>query len=82
MTTDTPLLFFWVITVILVYLAIGTSKPSYWYLAGIGFGLGMLSKYTMVLLLPSLLIFLLLTKRERIWLLKKEPYIGLPVQLL
>jgi 4-amino-4-deoxy-L-arabinose transferase-like glycosyltransferase len=82
MTTDTPLLLFWALTIYLVYLAITSAKSGYWYLAGITFGLGLLSKYTMVILIPVFLIYFLLDKEQRIWLKKKEIYLSLLLGLI
>jgi membrane-associated phospholipid phosphatase len=82
MTTDTPLLLFWALTIYLVYLAISKNQSWYWYLAGISFGLGMLSKYTMAVLLPALLFFFLFSKEYRVWLKRKEVYLSLVIGLL
>jgi undecaprenyl-diphosphatase len=82
MTTDTPLLLFWMLTIYLVYLAVAKDKSSYWYLAGVTFGLGLLSKYTMGIWIPVLLIFFIFAKKQRGWLKRKEPYLSLFVGLL
>ncbi len=82
MTTDTPLLLFWALTVYLVYFAIANNTSWCWYLAGISFGLGMLSKYTMAVLLPALLLFFWFSKEYRIWLKRKEMYLSLVIGLL
>jgi membrane-associated phospholipid phosphatase len=82
MTTDTPLLLFWALTLYLIYQAISSNKSGYWYLAGISFGLGLLSKYTMVILIPLLLIYFLLDKEQRVWLKRKEIYLGLLLGLI
>lgn len=73
-TTDTPLAIFWAATLYALYKAIFENQKNYWYLSGILFGLGMLSKYTMVLLAPCLLIYLLVLPEHRFWLKRKEPY--------
>ena len=75
MTIDNPLLLFWTLFVYLFFLAIDTKKPVYWYLAGISFGLGFLSKYTMIALIPSVLLFLAVSKEHREWFKRKELYI-------
>jgi len=76
MTTDTPLALFWGLTVYALYIALFENKPSWWYLTGLFFGLGMLSKYTMALLAPGILLFLLLQPENRKWLCRKEPYLA------
>ncbi|MDI6782888.1 MAG: glycosyltransferase family 39 protein, partial [bacterium] len=82
MTTDIPLQLFWAVTVFCIYLAMARKKSWGWYLAGIAFGLGILSKYTMGILVPSLLIFFWFAKEQRIWLKKKEPYLSLFIAVI
>ena len=79
-TPDTPLVFFWVTTVYLVRLGL-EERPWAWYAAGVAAGLGLLSKYNMVLLGPALLAYLLSTP-HRAWLRRKEPYLALGIALL
>jgi membrane-associated phospholipid phosphatase len=74
MTTDTPLGIFWAATLYALYRAIFINQKSAWYLSGFLFGLGMLSKYTMVLLVPCLFIYFLISSEHRFWLKRKEPY--------
>jgi dolichol-phosphate mannosyltransferase len=50
----------------------GASKA--WLGVGLSLGVGLLSKYTIVLLGPGIVCFLLLDKRARIWFLRPEPY--------
>ncbi|OGV28588.1 MAG: hypothetical protein A3E88_04735 [Legionellales bacterium RIFCSPHIGHO2_12_FULL_35_11] len=76
MTPDLPLLATWSSCLYYLYLVLVRDKNSYWYLAGITFGIGMLSKYSIVLLVPSSLIFLLYTKQISKKLLTKEPYLA------
>ena len=54
-TTDTPLALFWALTIYSVYRGIFEKHIPSWYYAGIWLGLGLLSKYTMVLLAPMLI---------------------------
>ena len=46
-----------------------------WLWAGVATGLGFLSKHTMLLILPCLLLFLLLSPPHRNWLRRPEPYV-------
>ncbi len=62
--TDTPLAFFWILTVYLLWKSLENNRPVFWILTGISAGLGFLSKYSMVLILPPVLIFLFIHKRE------------------
>ncbi|MCX7918491.1 MAG: glycosyltransferase family 39 protein [bacterium] len=77
MTTDILLQLFWGLTVYLLYLGITQKKSVYWYLGGICIGLGLLSKYTMGLLIPALFLFFMFSREPRYWLKRKEPYLSL-----
>jgi len=81
-TPDTPQGFFWVLGLYFVYKAISTSKEFWWYLVGVALGFGLLSKYTMLLFVPSIFLFLLLSKDNRKWLMRKEPYLALIIGLV
>lgn len=81
-TIDSPLLMFWSITLYcLVRAFIENSKP-YIYASGISLGLALLSKYTAVLILPGILIYVLLTPAKRKIFLSKELYLGLFLALI
>lgn len=64
-TTDAPLLFFWALTLLWLVLALQTDQWRYWLAAGLAGGLGMLSKYTMVLLPLSILIYVSVDREQR-----------------
>jgi 4-amino-4-deoxy-L-arabinose transferase-like glycosyltransferase len=49
-TPDSPLIFFWCLTLLWVWKAAGEKKREYRLLAGLSWGLALLSKYTAVLL--------------------------------
>ncbi len=76
MTTDTPQVLFWGLSILSFYMAVFEKKTVHWYGLGLWFGLGMLSKYTMVLLAPCLLLFLLTSTEYRFWIFRKEPYLA------
>ena len=61
MTIDAPFLCCWSWGLVFVYLALFRGKSWGWPLAGVMIALGLLSKYTMVLWLPSLVLFLVFT---------------------
>lgn len=82
MTVDNPLMLFWALYVYLVFLALDKGEKRYWYLSGIALGLGFLSKYTMIILIPSVLFYLLTTQQHRFWLKKKEFYFSILISLL
>ena len=57
-STDPFLLFFWSLSIYMTLKAIENDKWLSWIIAGISCGLGMMSKYSMVLFLLCLLLFL------------------------
>lgn len=73
---DTPLIFFWMLTTYFVIKIKNTGKQWYWLLGGISTGLGLLSKYTMVAILPGIFLAVLLDKDLRRSLLSPYPYLG------
>ena len=76
MTTDVMLVFFWGAAVHSIYLGATKGRPLWWYAGGALIGLGFLSKYTMVLLVPCLALFLLASREKRRWFKRPEPYIA------
>ena len=81
-TPDVPLVFFWLLTLYWVSLAVRDGRPWLWYLAGAALGCALLSKYTAAFLLPSTFVFLLADRRYRPWLRKKEPYLAVILALV
>ncbi|MBI5967562.1 MAG: glycosyltransferase family 39 protein [Deltaproteobacteria bacterium] len=81
-TPDGPQGLFWVLAISSVYKAFRGESDLWWYFTGIWFGLGLLSKYTMILLAPCLFLFLLSSPEGRKWLNRKEPYLAFFLGLL
>lgn len=81
-TPDQPLIVCWSATLYYLYRALIRHESTPWYLAGLFFGLGLLSKYTIVLLLLPTLLYLLTESTTRYWFLRKEPYLGAGIALL
>ncbi|MCC6346294.1 MAG: glycosyltransferase family 39 protein [Nitrospirales bacterium] len=91
---DSPFIFFWVLSLLLFWVAVkeesrpGTEKNGSgaslylpWVLLGISVGLGLLTKYTMVFFYVSAFLFLLISEKR--FLLKTgKPYTALLVSLL
>jgi len=75
-TPDGPQGLFWALSIILVYQAVIGKGRYWWYLTGMAFGLGLLSKYTMILMAPCIFFFLLSYPEGRKWLRQKEPYLS------
>lgn len=81
-TPDVPLLFFWAVIVYSLVRLQESDHWKWWYLAGAALGLGLLSKYTAVLIVPGIFIYLLLSKTQRKWLLTIHPYLGILLALI
>ncbi len=76
MTTDVLLVFFWVAAMYAFWKAVSTDGTLWWLLAGALTGLGFLGKYTMVLLLPGIFLYLTASKAKRGLLVRKGPYMA------
>ncbi|MCF8337435.1 MAG: glycosyltransferase family 39 protein [Bacteroidales bacterium] len=60
-TTDSLVFVFWMFTLLYTWKSIESHCMKYWFIASLFMGLGLLSKYTMILFYPALVIFLLLS---------------------
>jgi len=80
-TPDIPVFLFWSLSVYIFWQIIQSKKTWLWYALGLSFGLALLSKYTAILLVPCLFIYLLLTEDRR-WLKTFYPYVSLLTGLL
>lgn len=80
-TPDIPVFLFWSISVFIFWQIMQSKKTWLWYLLGVSFGFALLSKYTAILLLPSLFIYLVLTEDRR-WLKTIHPYLAALTGLL
>jgi 4-amino-4-deoxy-L-arabinose transferase-like glycosyltransferase len=74
MTTDALLVFFWGLACLFLCRAVRRQGEGSWYGAGIAFGFGLLSKYTMLMLVPCVFLWLLVSPKLRPWLRRREPY--------
>ena len=93
MTIDSPFIFFWTLSLYLYWKAVknppsppfikgGTGGIEVWLLLGITVGIGLLTKYTMVFFYVGAFLFIVLSRQQRFWLKKKEPYIALVLSLV
>nr|WP_200991910.1 glycosyltransferase family 39 protein [Rhizobium rhizogenes]QCL10605.1 dolichyl-phosphate-mannose-mannosyltransferase family protein [Rhizobium rhizogenes] len=82
MMPDAPLTAAWAATLFFLERALLGEKRLAWLGAGVSVGLGLLSKYTILLLGPAALLFVLIDPRSRRWLSRKEPYIAAAVAAL
>jgi 4-amino-4-deoxy-L-arabinose transferase-like glycosyltransferase len=76
MTIDSPYTCCWGWALVLVHRAIFRPSAVAWWLAGVVVALGILCKYTMVLWVPSLTLFLLFSPAHR-WLLGSRHFWGM-----
>jgi undecaprenyl-diphosphatase len=74
MTIDPPFVFFWGLASLLLCRIPRRRSEATWYGAGIAFGLGLLSKYTMFMLPVCVSLWLLASPKLRPWLRRREPY--------
>ncbi|OBS08581.1 glycosyltransferase family 39 protein [Acidihalobacter prosperus] len=81
-TPDTPLLFFWAATILLTLRALERGRVFDWLMMGACAGLGMLSKFPMILLYLALLLALLASARGRRALAGIKPWLALGVSVL
>lgn len=82
MTPDAPLVTAWAGTLCFLARAMIGGKRNAWWGVGICIGLGMLSKYTIALLVPAMLLFMLVDRQARGWLKRPEPYAAAVLALL
>lgn len=82
MTPDAPLVATWAGTLYFLARALLEDRRNAWWGAGICLGLGMLSKYTIVLLGPAILLFMLVDRGACKWLRRPEPYLAALLALI
>jgi 4-amino-4-deoxy-L-arabinose transferase-like glycosyltransferase len=82
MTPDTPLILFWIATLWAMARIVAGGSGWWWMLAGVAAGLALDSKYTAVLLLVAIGLWLLLLPGGRRWLRDARPWAGLGLALL
>ena len=76
---DTPLIFFWMLVIYALQERIITENKYWWLLAGVGLGLGLISKYTAIVIIGSIFFFLLFSRKYRKELLTPYPYLAVVV---
>ncbi|MBS0580576.1 MAG: glycosyltransferase family 39 protein [Proteobacteria bacterium] len=82
MTPDTPLVAAWAAALYFLQRALLQGEARAWWGAGVALGLGMVSKYTIALLVPATLLFVLLDAPARAWLRRWPPYAAGALALL
>ena len=79
---DSPLSLFWMLSFYLFINIIETGEKKYWYLLGVAVGFAFLSKYTAVMIYPSIILFLICSKEHRFWFSKKELYLSMLISFI
>lgn len=82
MTPDAPLTAAWGGALYFLERALIGNRRTAWWGVGVCVGLGMLSKYTIALLAPATLLFILLDPGSRRWLWQPGPYVAALVATL
>ncbi|MCU0840470.1 MAG: glycosyltransferase family 39 protein [Thiobacillaceae bacterium] len=81
-TSDGPLLLFWTLSLYFLAGALRDDRWRDWLLAGAAAGLGMMSKYSMVFLLPALAVHIALSPQRHGLLRSPKPYAAAGLALL
>ncbi len=74
MTPDTPLVAAWAAALYFLQRALLGGHERAWWGAGIALGVGLVCKYTIALLVPATVVFVLCDRPSRRWLLRALPY--------
>lgn len=81
-TPDAPLVFAWSAAIWALWKATQTGLARWWFAAGAFVGLSWLGKYSGVLLLPVIFLYLLTSPRQRHWLIRPQPWLAALLALL
>jgi dolichol-phosphate mannosyltransferase len=82
MTPDAPLVACWAGALYFAERALIGERRHAWWGVGVCLGLGLISKYSIGVLGPAMLLFLILDSRSRRWFLRWEPYAAVLVAVL
>jgi undecaprenyl-diphosphatase len=74
---DPPLIAFWVTGTWALHVAVNDHKNWAWGVLALSLGLGILAKYTMLLFLFTVILYLLLSPKGRTWLTHPAPYLSI-----
>lgn len=80
-TPDAPLAVAWIMCLYFFHRVLVGGEKRAWYGVGISLGLGMLSKYTIALLGPAALCYILLDRKSRHWFFRPEPYLAITLSV-
>lgn len=82
MTPDAPLIAAWAASLYFLERALVAQDRRAWWWLGVCLGLGLLSKYPIALLGAGILIFLIIDRNSRGWLIRREPYIAAVIAMI
>lgn len=82
MTPDAPLMAAWAVTLLATREALSRGRTGWWLVAGCALGLGMLSKYSIALLVPPAMLMLFLTADGRRQLVRPGPWLAVTIMAL
>jgi dolichol-phosphate mannosyltransferase len=75
-TPDAPLVAAWAASLYFLERALIGNQSRAWWLAGIFLGLGMISKYSIAILVPVTMVFMVWDSTSRHWWRRADPYIA------
>jgi 4-amino-4-deoxy-L-arabinose transferase-like glycosyltransferase len=81
-TPDSPLIFAWSAAIWAVWRATRPGGERWWWAVGAFVGLSWLSKYSGVLLVPIVFLYLLVSPAQRHWLRRPQPWLALGLAAL
>ena len=81
MSPDAPLAACWAAALYFMHRVVAKDDARAWLWLGVALGLGMISKYTIVLLAGAIGLFLLVDRASRKWLHRPEPYLAALIAL-
>jgi 4-amino-4-deoxy-L-arabinose transferase-like glycosyltransferase len=81
-TPDSPLLMFWALTLYTLYCGLFEQRVIYIYVAGFFAGCSLLSKYTGILIVPGIFLFLITSPSYRHYLAKKDLYLAFVLAII
>ena len=81
-TPDPAVMVCWSAALYCLYRVLVLEEGRYWYATGVWLGLGLLSKYTIVLLGLPVLFYMATVPSARVWFTRKEPYIAAVLALI
>ena len=82
LTPDSPLIMFWVLSLLFFYLAVEKKQPKYWFALTCSIGLALLCKYAIIFFFVPAIIYLIFSSQGRKSLKTIWPYLSFPASLL